>query len=126
LAGLPEWSGAAALVASHAAARVTPAFVLARMVYVGDVTAMKVSYEQAPVRADEFRFALMVVIIAALPLAVLSFTAVLSGLLLAGALAAAFAAWSRRLIGGYTGDVLGAVEQVFEIGFLLGVTAVLR
>jgi adenosylcobinamide-GDP ribazoletransferase len=126
LAGLPEWSGAAALVASHAAARVTPAFVLARMVYVGDVTAMKVSYEQAPVRADEFRFALMVVIIAALPLAVLSFTAVLSGLLLGGALAAAFAAWSRRLIGGYTGDVLGAVEQVFEIGFLLGVTAVLR
>ena len=73
LAGLPEWSGAAALVASHAAARVTPAFVLARMVYVGDVTAMKVSYEQAPVRADEFRFALIVVFIAALPLACVVF-----------------------------------------------------
>jgi len=29
------------------------------------------------------------------------------------------------LIGGYTGDVLGAVEQAFEIGFLLGVAAVL-
>jgi adenosylcobinamide-GDP ribazoletransferase len=93
---------------------------------VGDVTAMKVSYEQAPVGADEFRFALIVVFIAALPLACLSFPAVLSGLVLAGALAAAFAAWSRRLIGGYTGDVLGAVEQVFEIGFLLGVAAILR
>ncbi|MDB5503718.1 MAG: Adenosylcobinamide-GDP ribazoletransferase, partial [Tardiphaga sp.] len=29
----------------------------------------------------------------------------------------------RRLLGGYTGDVLGAIEQVFEIGFLLGVAA---
>ena len=32
--------------------------------------------------------------------------------------------WARRLIGGYTGDVLGAIEQVFEIGFLLGVAAI--
>jgi len=32
---------------------------------------------------------------------------------------------SRKLIGGYTGDVLGAVEQMFEIGLLLGVAAVL-
>jgi adenosylcobinamide-GDP ribazoletransferase len=47
--------------------------------------------------------------------------------LLAGA---ALAAWqvdhARRLIGGYTGDVLGATEQVFEVGFLLGVAAVLK
>ena len=56
----------------------------------------------------------------------MSFTAVASGLLLGGALAAALAAWSRRLIGGYTGDVLGTIEQLFEIGFLLGVAAVIR
>jgi adenosylcobinamide-GDP ribazoletransferase len=30
---------------------------------------------------------------------------------------------ARRLIGGYTGDVLGAVEQIFEAGFILGVAA---
>jgi adenosylcobinamide-GDP ribazoletransferase len=60
-----------------------------------------------------------------LPLAFVSLTSVFSGLLLGGALAAALAAWSRRLIGGYTGDVLGAIEQVFEIGFLLGVAAVI-
>jgi adenosylcobinamide-GDP ribazoletransferase len=126
LTEMPAWTAAAALVAGHAAARVTPAFVLARMVYVGDVAAMKVSYEQAPVRPDEFRFALIVVIIAALPLAWLSFTALLSGLMFGGALAVAFAGWSRRLIGGYTGDVLGAIEQIFEITFLLGVAAVIR
>ena len=32
---------------------------------------------------------------------------------------------ARRLLGGYTGDVLGAVEQVFELGFTLGVAAAL-
>ena len=31
---------------------------------------------------------------------------------------------ARRLIRGYTGDVLGAIAQVFEIGFLLAAAAV--
>jgi adenosylcobinamide-GDP ribazoletransferase len=39
----------------------------------------------------------------------------------AGALAVALAA--RRQIGGYTGDVLGAVQQLAEIGVLLGALA---
>jgi adenosylcobinamide-GDP ribazoletransferase len=45
--------------------------------------------------------------------------------LAAGAVAAAVPALAaRRLIGGRTGDILGAVEQMFELGFLLGVAAV--
>jgi adenosylcobinamide-GDP ribazoletransferase len=126
LADWPLWTGVAALIAVHAAARVTPAFVLSRMAYKGDVAAMKVAYEESPIRPEEFRFALIIVIIALVPMAFISFTAVVSGLLLGGALAAALAAWSRRLIGGYTGDVLGAIEQLFEIGFLLGVAAVIQ
>jgi adenosylcobinamide-GDP ribazoletransferase len=51
---------------------------------------------------------------------------VISGLLLGAILAAALALWARRLIDGYTGDVLGAIEQMFEIGFLLGVAAIIR
>ena len=43
----------------------------------------------------------------------------LGGCILAGMIA--FAA--RRLIRGYTGDVLGATEQLFEVGFLLAATA---
>ena len=43
--------------------------------------------------------------------------------LLAGLLAMLLAFASRRLLGGYTGDVLGAVEQVFELGFVLGAAA---
>lgn len=128
VAGLTElspWAGAAALVASHAAARVTPAFVMNAMGYAGDTTAMKVSYAEAPVRSDELRLALVVAAAAALPLLLVSIACVLSGLLLGAALAAGLALWSRRLIGGYTGDVLGAVEQMFEIGFLLGVAAIM-
>ncbi len=40
-------------------------------------------------------------------------------------MAAILCRMSRRLINGYTGDVLGAAEQLFEIGFLLGVAALL-
>jgi adenosylcobinamide-GDP ribazoletransferase len=126
LTELPVWAGATALVAGHAAARVTPAFVLARMAYMGDVSTMKAAYAESPVRPDEFWFALIVVAIGTLPLAFISIRSVATGLLLGAVLGVALAAWSRRLIGGYTGDVLGAIEQVFEIGFLLGVAAIIR
>ena len=109
-----------------AVARATPGFVINAMSYTGDTTAMKVNYAEIPVRSEEIRLALITVAIAVLPLAFISAYSVLSGALLGATLAAALAIWSRRLIGGYTGDVLGAIEQVFEIGFLLGVAAVIR
>jgi adenosylcobinamide-GDP ribazoletransferase len=33
------------------------------------------------------------------------------------------ALYGRHLLGGYTGDVLGAVEQSYEIAFLLAAAA---
>jgi adenosylcobinamide-GDP ribazoletransferase len=126
LAGLPPWAGAFALVAGHAAARVTPALIMNNMSYAGDTVAMKVSYDRAPVRSDELGFALCAAAVATLPLAFTSIASLATGLPVGAALAAALAIWSRRLIGGYTGDVLGAAEQLFEIGFLLGVAAIIR
>jgi adenosylcobinamide-GDP ribazoletransferase len=126
VATLPVWAGAAALVAAHAAARAMPAFVMNRLPYSGDTNAMKVSYADAPVRSGELIFALFVVALAAIPLALISFASLAAGLLLGAILAALLAHWSRRVIGGYTGDVLGAVEQLFEIGFLLGVAALIK
>jgi adenosylcobinamide-GDP ribazoletransferase len=123
VADMPMWAGPAALIAAHAAARAAPAFVMNHLSYAGDTAAMKVSYVEAPVRSDELWFALVLVALAALPLALISFTAVVIGLLCGAALALLLARWSRRLLGGYTGDVLGAVEQVFEIVFLLSVAA---
>jgi adenosylcobinamide-GDP ribazoletransferase len=126
LAEMPLWSGAAALIAAHAAARITPAFVMNALPYAGDTAAMKVSYSDAPVSTNDLRFALIVVVCALVPLAFISILSVTSGLLLGAAFAAAIALWARRLINGYTGDVLGAVEQMFEIGFLLGIAAIVQ
>ena len=125
ISDMPMWAGPAALIAAHAAARAAPAFVMNRLRYAGDTAAMKVSYAEAPVRSGELRFALVVVLLAMLPLALISLSTVLVGLLCGAALAFVLTRWSRHMLGGYTGDVLGAVEQVFEIGFLLGVVAAL-
>jgi adenosylcobinamide-GDP ribazoletransferase len=72
------------------------------------------------VRTSEVLVALLM---ATWPLVLLPPGAALAGLV-GGALLAAFVALTaKRLIGGHTGDVLGAVEQVFEVGFLLGAAA---
>jgi adenosylcobinamide-GDP ribazoletransferase len=126
LAEMPSWSAAAALIAAHAAARITPAFVMNALPYAGDTAAMKVSYADPPVSSNDMGFALIVVACALVPLAFVSISSALSGLLFGALLAAAIALWARRLIDGYTGDVLGAIEQMFEIGFLLGVAAIIR
>lgn len=124
LADMPSWTAAAALISAHAAARITPAFVMNALPYAGDTAAMKVSYVDASVSTHDRRFALVVVLCALLPLAFISILSLISGLLVGAALAAAVTYWARQRINGYTGDVLGAIEQMFEIGFLLGVAAV--
>jgi adenosylcobinamide-GDP ribazoletransferase len=126
LADMPAWTAAAALIATHAAARITPVFVMNALPYAGDTAAMKVGYRDAAVSTDDRRFALVVVLCVLLPLAFVSFLSIVAGLLLGTALAAAVTQWARQRINGYTGDVLGAIEQMFEIGFLLGVVAVIR
>jgi adenosylcobinamide-GDP ribazoletransferase len=100
--------------------------VMNAMPYAGNTAATKVSYTDTPVSMDDLRFASIVVACALVPLAFISIWSVASGLLLGTALAAAIALWTRKLIDGYTGDVLGAIEQMFEIGFLLGVAAAIR
>jgi adenosylcobinamide-GDP ribazoletransferase len=126
LAEMPLWTGAVALIAAHATARLTPAFVMNALPYAGDTAAMKVSYLDAPVSLHDIGFASIFVWCALVPLAWISIPSVLSGLLFGAILATAIVLWARRLIDGYTGDVLGATEQMFEIGFLLGVAAIIR
>ncbi|MBN9006800.1 MAG: adenosylcobinamide-GDP ribazoletransferase [Rhizobiales bacterium] len=125
LAAVPPWAGAAALVACHALARATPAVVMSRLSYSGDTAAMKAAYAESPLRTGEWQLLAIIAAAAMLPLVFVSVRAAFTGLLLGALFAGALAMRSRRLIGGYTGDVLGAVEQMFEIGFLLGVAGVL-
>jgi len=63
--------------------------------------------------------------LAAAPLALLPLRAAVAGVAVGAAAACWPALASRRLIGGYTGDVLGAVEQAFETAFFLAVAAVM-
>jgi adenosylcobinamide-GDP ribazoletransferase len=123
---LPLWTGAAALIAGHAAARITPLLMMDALSYAGDTASMKVGYTATALESHERWFAFATVTLALLPLAFASVTSVVLGALLGAALAVALGMWARRLIGGYTGDVLGAIEQVFEIGFLLGVALMAR
>jgi adenosylcobinamide-GDP ribazoletransferase len=47
----------------------------------------------------------------------------LAAMLFATTVGAVLALWARRKLGGLTGDVLGAVQQLGEIAFLLAVVA---
>lgn len=112
----PLFAGVA-LLAAHGLGRAAAVGAMAIMPYGGDPGMAK---EGRPDRAS--RLGLSVAVLTALwPLIFFSPVTGAGGLAL-GLAAAAVPAWlAWRLIGGRTGDVLGAVEQAFEAGFLLAV-----
>jgi len=122
LAATTPLLAAMALIAAHGGGRAAAVVVMAVQRHVTDPEVAK--YKAAPdgVRGWE---ALVAVLLAAWPLLFLPLHAALAGMVLGVCLAAGLSRVSRRLIGGYTGDVLGGVEQVFECGFLLGAAATL-
>jgi adenosylcobinamide-GDP ribazoletransferase len=126
LATLPPWIGAAALIAAHAGGRLAAAAAMTALPYAGDPAATKLSYTEAPLRAAEVALAVIFVFAALLPLAQTGIFAALIGLLFGAALVGWLVDLAGKLLGGYTGDVLGATEQLFEVGFLLGVAGVLK
>lgn len=108
---------AAALTAAHGLGRAAAVAAMTVMPYGGDPGMAK---EGRPERASLAGLA-VAVLIALWPLAFLPLVAGAGGVAL-GLLVGAVPAWlAWRLIGGRTGDVLGAVEQGFEVGFLLAV-----
>jgi adenosylcobinamide-GDP ribazoletransferase len=125
LAVLPPWVGAAALIAAHAGGRLAAGAAMTVLPYAGDPAATKLTYVEAPPRSSEIAVALIFILIASLPLARTGILVALIGLLSGAALACCLVAAGRKLIGGYTGDVLGATEQLFEIGLLLAVAAMI-
>ena len=121
LAALPLTTAALALVAAHGAGRVAAVVVMVLQRHVSDRADAK--YKPAPEGVKRFEL-LITALLGLWPLALLG----LPGLVGAGVgaiLAALLALTARRLIGGYTGDVLGGVEQACELGVLLGVSALL-
>jgi adenosylcobinamide-GDP ribazoletransferase len=122
LAALSPAQAAAALLAAHGLGRAAAVVVMRLTPYAAQVDASKWKPVPRGVRSGEV---LVAVATSLWPLALLPLAAGGAGLVAGAVLAAAVALLARRLIGGHTGDVLGGAEQVFEVGFLLAVAAVL-
>lgn len=123
LSSLPAIPAALTLIAAHAGGRAASVWAMKALAYVGDLEVSK--WKPAPVGLS-WSEVMVALGLGLAPLTLLPPAGAAWGLGLGGALALGLALTSRRLLGGYVGDVLGAVEQVFELGFVLGVAAWVR
>lgn len=120
LASVAPSRGAILLLAAHGLGRAAAVLAMRLTPYAPDGAAGK--WKPVP-RGPHWGEVAIAALIAAWPLVLLPPSATLVGLAVGGLLALLLSWRARRLIGGHTGDVLGAIEQVFELGFLLGATA---
>ena len=120
LAGMKPWSGALALVVAHGGARAAAVIVMTALPYAGDPRAAKIKPAPGDVTWPEAGIALA---LGGWPLIALGPTRAALAVGLAAAAATGMALMARRLIGGVTGDVLGAVEQLAEVALLMGASA---
>ncbi|MBI1774896.1 MAG: adenosylcobinamide-GDP ribazoletransferase [Proteobacteria bacterium] len=114
LASLPQAMAAAALIAAHAASR---ALLPAVMIHLEPARTDGLAADAGRPSETSMRWSLAIGAVVALA----SLGVVSAVLALAAALAvvAAMARLARRRIGGYTGDVLGACQQLAEVVMLL-------
>jgi adenosylcobinamide-GDP ribazoletransferase len=118
LAALQPSMAALVLIAAAGAARAAMVVAMAALPYAADPIQAKVSPERVRPGA-----CIVATVLAAWPFAVLPLAPALNGLLLACVLAFGLGLVCFRRLGGATGDVFGAVEQVWEVGFILGFIA---
>jgi len=121
LAQIDPISAARVLIAGYAGARLAAVLALAILPYAGG--------EIAKVSRTPSRMTVGEIVIAAVSATIVGFCSLdamvfVVATLVALAAAAAVTWMARRKIGGYTGDVLGAVEQVYETTFLIVAAAI--
>jgi adenosylcobinamide-GDP ribazoletransferase len=109
-----------ALLAGHAASRFCSTALLASMDYVREDLLAKAKPLATRLTAGEMLVALAFVLVS---LAFLPISKAAIGCVLAILATLWLAAKFRRWLGGYTGDCLGATQQVSEIAFYLGLLA---
>jgi adenosylcobinamide-GDP ribazoletransferase len=116
----------AALLLAHAASRALPVTVIRWLPYAGDVDAAKAKPLSTQVSISGVIVAMAwVAVIAAVLVGVhaLGATAVLVSLAVAALVAVLMARWLRRRLGGFTGDTLGATQQLGELAIYLTLIA---
>ncbi|HET6390499.1 adenosylcobinamide-GDP ribazoletransferase [Hyphomicrobium sp.] len=122
LAHVSAATAAAIVIAGFAGARLAPVLALAALPY-GGGEAAKVSRTASDMTRNELGVAVGTGLIFGLiflnPLVFLAST------LFAGVAAALVALIAQQKIGGYTGDVLGAIEQVYETVFFIMAVAII-
>lgn len=109
-----------AVLGGHALSRFCATLLMAMLDYARDDDSSKV--RSATARPSVFSL-VMAAGSALLPLAFLPPASAVTGIVLAALATAWLAAKFRRWLGGYTGDCLGAVQQVTELAFYLGLIA---
>jgi len=129
LATLPLASALPALVLGHTASRAAATGVMLVLPYAGDTAHAKAKPLAQQVGAVEAAGAVLWVGLVCIGLWTLdAITASALGIGLASAAVATmvWARWLRRRLGGFTGDTLGATQQIAELALLLGVSATLQ
>ncbi|MDB5454202.1 MAG: cobS [Caulobacteraceae bacterium] len=117
---MPPWTAAAVLVCAQAGGRAAAVATMVWTPYAADPGGSKLKPGARGVRPFE---AVVAILIGAAPFLWLGPLAGLACVAAGLAFAAVPALAAQRLIGGHTGDVLGAVEQAFELGCILAAAA---
>lgn len=120
LSTLPAGQVVVALITGHAVSRFCAVSLMATMDYARDDEASKARPVAARLDAGSLLFAFTS---AGMPLLLLAPEQALPAVALAVLATFWLAAKCRRWLGGYTGDCLGAVQQVAEIAFYFGLAA---
>lgn len=126
LLGAGAWAAALLLVWAQGLSRAVAVVLMALLPYGGDVEHAKAKpLAMGGSRGDLALTAAFAALLCAAAFALLPAHApgLLTGLALAAALLVWMARWLRRRLGGYTGDALGASQQLGELALLLGVLA---
>ncbi len=116
----------AALVLAHSASRALPVLLIRFLPYAGDAESARAKPLAQRVSAAGVAVACAWVAVLAAGLAVaggLSVSRTVLALLAAAAVAALMARWLRRRLGGFTGDALGAAQQLGEVTIYLALCA---
>ena len=113
---LPLWTAMAALVASHAFSRFCAVLVIVAGRYVGSADRSRSAPVVERVKVGD----VVVAALFGLPALVLCGPRVIVAIVVALVLVGVLWRWCVQRIGGYTGDTLGATQQVAEIGCYVG------